>query len=69
MRRPTAFDRQIANYLCSLPDGSHKIAVESGVNDFARGGRYLGLPALKPEGGLSIDAEGKRITVIPERVP
>ena len=54
-KRPTAGDREIADYLRSLPIGQHSIIVEA-AND---------LPHLKPEGGLVFSHEGHRCIIIP----
>lgn len=37
------------------------------MSDFARGGRYLGLPSLKIAGALEVNDGEKRITIIPSQ--
>lgn len=59
-RRPTALDRDIANYIRALPDGSAEILIESAERVF------LGAARLKPEGAMLLDVDGKRITIVPK---
>lgn len=54
-RRPTALDRDIAVYINKLPFGDHRVRVELD-NDLA---------FLKPEGGMILWIDGKRISFIP----
>ena len=57
-RRPTARDRTIADKLCSLPEGLHRVVVDA--DD--------GRPVIKKEGGMILyDLPGhRRLTLIPD---
>lgn len=62
-RRPTAADRDLANWIERLPPGRYRIDVIDGE---AATGRYFGLAPLKREGSLVLQCQaGNRIEIYP----
>lgn len=54
-RKPTAADRDLADYVCNLPVGKHLVIVEE----------EKGQVVLKPEGGRIMFFDPNRITIVP----
>jgi hypothetical protein len=74
MRRPTASDRDLAQWIYRLSPGNYRIDVTD-QNQAGQGGpayspverKYTGLARLKHEGGLIIDMSDKLIEIYPIR--
>lgn len=61
-RRPTAEDRDIADYVRNLPVGRHLVVVDSQSEN---GMRYLSLARPKMEGGMHLQLPDRLINFMP----
>ena len=61
-RRPTAYDRDLADVFRGLRPGNYKVSVD----DTTQSVRFLSLAKLKVEGSIEIKLDDKNILITPD---